>query len=74
MLNTVNVIEINEGVILSIRSFKDDKQGNIEAEKLFTKIIKENDINKIDNDIEHYLERGYYDNDYDYQCCIAHSS
>jgi len=60
-ISTVNVLEIADGDLLSIRSFKDNKKGNSEAEALFKNIIKETHGRMLsDEDIESYVEDGYY--------------
>jgi len=41
-LNTVNVIEIIDNDLQSIRSFADTPEGNKRAEKLFLRCVKEN--------------------------------
>jgi len=41
-LSTVNVIEMTNGNLQSIRSFADNPEGNTRAERLFKRCIKEN--------------------------------
>ena len=63
-VGTVNVIEMgNERTdILSLRSFIDTKKGNKSAEKLFSKIYKENAYRKPSKEeIEVAIENGYWE-------------
>lgn len=74
-LQTVNVIELIGGVITSITSFSDDKQGNEEAEQHFLSIIHETIYNSLNpetyNDDDFYLDEGFSEGDYD--VTIIHS-
>jgi hypothetical protein len=69
---TVNVIEINDGNVTQIVSFKDNKKGNNEAETLFVKIAQENGAT--DDEMDVCLESGYFGQSNDYIVCITHSS
>lgn len=70
-LDTVNVIEYNNDEIIRIDSFSDDKEGNVEAEELFSKMAKENGA--IDADLENFaLDDGYYERG-TYQLFLTHS-
>jgi LPS O-antigen subunit length determinant protein (WzzB/FepE family) len=76
--NTVNVIEVLDKNIESIRSFSDDKNGNQEAEKLFRQIIKDNqDEGLTEADVESYIEDEYYSSgnghDTTYELYLIHS-
>jgi len=57
-LNTVNVLEIIEGVPKQIVSFKDDSKGNMEAERLFGKMAGKNGAKT--KNLESHIEDGYY--------------
>lgn len=62
-LNTVNVIEFDDkSMPASMKSFQDDKDGNVEAEALFTAILKENDPDISNEVIEESLDDGYWTN------------
>ncbi len=72
-LNTVNVLEIINNEPFQIVSFKDNKQGNKKAEKLFTKMAKDNGA--IEEDIESYIEDGSYSHsNNEYGCYLIHSN
>jgi hypothetical protein len=74
MLHTVNVIQINAlQVIQKLFSYNDDVQGNQDAEQKFRDLIKNNDGNIDDEEIEMALEDGYYDLD-DSTIIITHST
>jgi hypothetical protein len=73
MLETVNVIEINDISTMSInqlKSFPDTHKGNMMAEKLFTEILKEQGITS-GREIYDCVEEGYYQNQ-NYYLCICH--
>lgn len=57
-IDTVNVLEVVNANPSQILSFKDNKKGNKEAEKLFTKMAKENGAT--DEDMDSYIEDGSY--------------
>jgi hypothetical protein len=60
---TVNVTEISgdDGLITSLRSFPDNKEGNAAAEKLFLEIIAETtDVDVVEMGPE-LLDNGYCD-------------
>lgn len=74
MIQTVNVIQINAlQVIQKLFSYNDDVQGNQDAEQKFRDLIKNNDGNIDDEDIEMALEDGYFDLD-DSTIIITHST
>ena len=60
-ISTVNVLEVIDKVPKQIISFLDTTKGNKEAEKVFTKIAKENGAEEAD--IESYLEDGLFEYD-----------
>jgi len=72
-LDTVNIIEYAEDDLLSINSFDETSDGNIEAQECFTAILKEQGDNLTDADIESYIEDGYWEQG-NYQVFISHSS
>jgi hypothetical protein len=71
-INTVNVLEVTNGDIQSIRSFQENAEGNTEAETLFAKILK--NCNVEPDDIDSYIEDGSYSDDNGYEVFIIHSS
>jgi hypothetical protein len=71
-LNTINVIEIEDGLPISMTSFSDDAKGNAAAEKLYGKIIKELYPNTSDEDVEDAIEEGWFAAG-DYCICLVHS-
>ena len=72
-LNTVNVIEYSDDNILGVVSFSDDDDGNKEAEAHFSSVIKENGNEVTDEEIETFIEEGFYEQG-DYQAFLTHSN
>ena len=72
--NTVNVIEMEYGTPTSITSYPDDGDGNKNAKKMFKDIIKLNDRDISDSEIEIALENGTYDMSFDKQVVLIHSN
>lgn len=64
-LKTINVIESVDDRILNVTAFTENDVGNMEAVKLFKKLIREH--NKLDGptysdeDIERMIKHGIYD-------------
>lgn len=71
-ISTVNVIEYIDDAVSSIRSYKDDADGNSEAEDMYRAIIIEHDPDVTESDIELFIEDGYYEQG-NYQVFLAHS-
>jgi hypothetical protein len=71
-INTVNVIEVTEDNLCSIKSFTEDDGGNKEAEELFIRIIKEQEGTDDLNFIGDYLDEGYYEQG-NYELYLIHS-
>ena len=70
-LSTVNVIEYVDDSVIGVSSFTDDKEGNVEAEDIFSRCAKANGAT--DQDLKDYaLEDGMYECG-TYQVFIAHS-
>jgi hypothetical protein len=68
----VNVVEYVDGTLSSIHSWKDDPEGNKEAEEFFTICAKANDFD--DDDIEVGLEDGYIESvTTDHKLFLIHS-
>lgn len=61
ILNTINVIEITEDSLLSIKSFSANDEGVGEAEQFFKDVLKEQEPDFSEDDIESYLEDGLYE-------------
>lgn len=74
-LKTVNIIEAIDGQIQKLKSFADNKKGNLAAENLFIKLIQENDMQDRAQfmGIDYYLEEGTYKNE-NYYLYIVHSN
>ena len=78
-INTVNVIELDEGTVQGMASYKDDKPGNKAAEARFRKICKEcitvGRLNKApsDEDIDTMIEEGTAENG-TYSLLLVHST
>lgn len=71
-IKTVNVVEVLDDTISSLRSFTDDVEGNKEAEEVFTAILKEHGVNE--DDLDSYIEDGYYSDDNGYEVNLTHST
>jgi len=81
-LATVNIIELKQGVLHSIRSFNDNPKGNEQAEKTFAALIRKHHADEqgsgggdpiTDEDMECFLDNGIYDEQDGYEVMIAHS-
>jgi len=70
---TVNVVEIADDSIIGIRSFSDNEEGNKEAETLFVEYVKENGDNISDEEMEVFIEDGYFEQG-SYLVVISHSN
>jgi hypothetical protein len=70
-LNTVNVVETIDGIIENLFSFPDTPEGNIQVEKLFETLCKENNFD--DEEVIFGLEEGYLEQE-NYKLFIVHSS
>ena len=70
---TVNVVEIADDSIIGIRSFSDNEEGNKEAETLFVECVKENGDNISDEEMEVFIEDGYFEQG-SYLVVISHSN
>lgn len=70
-INTVSVIEILNGIVDNIVSFKDNHLGNKEAEKLFEQKALENGMQK--EFLEDCLDKGGFDDQNGYDLIICHS-
>lgn len=68
---TINVIEYFNNTISQVISFPDDLRGNKNAEKTFTKILREHGINE---DTSDYISDGIYEDDNGYQCFLVYST
>jgi len=71
-LATVNVVEVVDGDIVSIRSFPDNSLGNSNAEDLFKKLILEDDEEALEEDIASAIEDGVWSHG-TWTCNIVHS-
>lgn len=72
-LATVNVVELVDEDVISIRSFPDNELGNSNAEDLFKKLVLEDDEDALIEDIESAIEDGTWTNG-TWSCNIVHSS
>jgi hypothetical protein len=75
-MNTVNVIEITDTNSMNINRlvcFPDNKEGNVDAEKLFKKIIKKGYKTITSEDIHYALDDGYFSR-HNYYVAIVHST
>lgn len=70
---TVNVIEMIDGGLTGITSFKDDTKGNKEAEKLFKACLKDY---AREEEIDSFIEDGYFnfDAEFQYEVFLSHST
>lgn len=77
-LATVNVVEMANDEMQSVRSFVDNPEGNKQAEKLFKRLVKEHEAlfdenaKSLPGDIQDNIEDGCYD-DSGYQLFLTHS-
>ena len=72
-LNTVNVIELTDGTIQSVRSFDETPEGNKEAEALFTSCAEENGFDE--DEVAIGLDEGTLEGvDGSYALFIVHST
>jgi len=71
-IQTVNVLEILQSDPCSVRSFEDSEEGNLQAEKLFSELIRENDSNVGPEDIKESITDGHWTGDY-YSVWLIHS-
>ena len=79
-IQTVNVIEFNQGYYERVTSFNDNEKGNKEAEKFFVKCMRKNWNAEIETNkkpfkasIDACLDNGHFDNGEGYECYISHS-
>jgi len=85
-LATVNVIEITNGEFQQIRSFADNPEGNKRAERLFTRMVRENttpppayprfhrqEPTASPEDIERAIEDGIWEDNSGYQLFLTNS-
>lgn len=68
---TVNVVEVINNEVHNICSFNDNAEGNIEAERVFSHILKMN-FCICKELIEQLIEDGYYRNN-EYSVSLIHS-
>ncbi len=73
-LDTVNVVETINNDVISVRSFKDNHEGHIDAEIVFEKIINKHGMNKIpESEMDEYIRESMYDDNFGYRVVIIHS-
>lgn len=82
-LATVNIIEMKQGTLHSIRSFNDNPKGNEQAEKTFKALVNKhhsdeqgsgNGASIGNEDMEIFLDNGIYDEQDGYVVMICHST
>ena len=72
-ISSVNIVTYVNDSVQGVTSFKDNEEGNKEAERLFTNLIKENYSETTEEDIEASIDNGYFEED-NWQVFIVHSS
>lgn len=73
-LYTVSVVEVNDGVLLGVRSFTNDAEGIEQAEEIFTNLVKENVDRIISKDeMNSYIDDGMFQQG-SYNVNIIHSA
>lgn len=72
-IDTVNVVEYCDDDLVGIHSFDETSDGNIEAQECFASILKEHGSNFSPEDIESYIEDGYWEQG-NYQLFLSHSA
>lgn len=74
-LATVNVVELVGGTLQGLTAFPETPEGNEEAEKHFTALIKEYDGERVTGeDLAIALENGRYEGSSNYEVVITHSN
>jgi hypothetical protein len=71
LIATVSVIEITNGTMQGVHAFNDDIEGNLGAEALFRKFLKEN-TELTDGQIDMCVEDGHYETN-GYEIFLTHS-
>lgn len=71
LIATVNVIEITNGTLQGVHSFRDNKIGNKQAEQVFVEFLKEN-TSLTEGQIALCVEDGHYDTN-GYEIFLTHS-
>ena len=77
-LNTVNVVEVLNGTVQGVHAFSDTPQGNMRAERVFKRCVKENSPD-IDGpyfsraELDDLLSEGHWEDDNGYQVLLTHS-
>jgi hypothetical protein len=71
LIAVVTVIEITNGTMQGVHAFPDDLEGNVGAEALFRKCLKEN-TELTDGQIELCVDDGHYDTN-GYEIFLTHS-
>ena len=71
-MNTVNVLEIVNGIPRGLQAFPDNFEGNVSAEGLFMLVALENGATQ--SDIDTHIERGYFESHIGYDLYLVHSA
>jgi hypothetical protein len=72
-LNTINVIEYVNDAVIGVHSFPYDEAGVEEAEECYRAIILEHQEDATENEMDVYIEDGYFEQNL-YQVFLTHSS
>jgi uncharacterized protein YdcH (DUF465 family) len=72
-LQTVNVIEITNGIIQGLTSYPETPEGNKAAEEHFGRLLKEHNA-ETDDVIEQAIEDGTYTDGSGYEVNLVHST
>jgi uncharacterized protein YdcH (DUF465 family) len=72
-LNTVNVIEITNGIIQGLTSYPETPEGNQAAEAHFGRLLTEHNA-ETDDVIEQAIEDGTYNDGSGYEVNLVHST
>jgi len=72
MIKAVNVVQHDGRSVMSIHSWEDNQAGNKKAEEFFTGVIKEDEPNTSEEDINACLDNGFYEQGI-FNMSLAHS-
>lgn len=74
-LHTVNVIEVRNGVVDSIRSFVESRKGNMRAEAEFLRQVRARPDGALydPDELDNMLSDGVFDDEQGHQLFLTHS-
>lgn len=72
-LATVNVVEMKQGALFSVRAFRDNPKGNEQAEAVFAALVQAHEKDTTEEDLVDMLDNGNYDPGDGYELFLTHS-